>query len=211
MSTSMAGGASGMDGNGRQIEILYPVPDTPLGNSAVAYACSGRAALKFILGPPERRSRLFARSFNRDRAAIAVRDAAVVGYATFTLAGRGPYAPSLGDFRREYGAAHGLLGYALFYLVENRHRSPNLYVYGINVKMAARRAGVGAALIDALRAEAARAGCAAIELEVASQNQKAIGFYARKGFVVTKVLRLGPLRHVLRYAEVTKMALPLTG
>jgi ribosomal protein S18 acetylase RimI-like enzyme len=203
--------ASGMDGDGRQIEILCPVPDTQVGNSAVAYACSGQAALKFILGEPERRSRLFAREFSRDRAAIALRDGVVAGYATFTLGGRGPYAPSFGDFRREYGVPRGLLGYMLFYLVESRHRSPNLYIYGINVKLPARRSGVGSALVDALRSEAVRASCAAVELEVASQNQEAIGFYARKGFVVKKVLRLGPLRHVLRYAEVTKMALPLTG
>lgn len=194
-----------MDGDGPQIVILYPLPDTPLGDSAIAYACSGRAVLKFILGSPERRSRLFARAFCRDRAAIAIRGNTVVGYATFVLNGRGPYRPSFADFRREYGIVRDTLAFLIFYLVEGRHRSPNLYVYGVNVRAEARRSGVGSALIDAMCAEAARAGCRAVELEVSSQNRGSTGFYIRKGFAVTKVMRLGPLRHVLSYSTVTKM------
>lgn len=199
-----------MDGDGRQVEILYPLPDTPLGNSAVEYVCSGRAALRFILGSELRRPKLFARALNRDRVAIAVRGERVVGYATFRLAGRGPYAPSFADFRHEYGLGRGLAAYLLFYLVENRHRSSSrLYFYGINVQADVRRSGVGSALVGAIRDEAIQSGCSAIELEVASHHQEAIGFYLRNGFAVSKVVDLGPLRHVFLFSAVTKMELTL--
>jgi ribosomal protein S18 acetylase RimI-like enzyme len=189
----------------RQVEILCPVPATALGDSAVNYVSTGRGALRFFLGRPERRARLFAPSLNRDRAAIAVRGARVVGYATFKLAGRGPYAPSFADFRLEYGLARGLLGLVVFRLEELRNRSANLYLYGLNVVGDARRRGVGSALVDAIAAEAVRAGCRAVELEVASHNQRAIDLYARKGFVVTKTRRLGPLRHVFPFPAIIRM------
>ncbi len=53
------------------------------------------------------------------------------------------------------------------------------------VAPAARRVGVGAALVDAIIAYARREGARVIQLEVADDNRSAIELYARKGFVPT--------------------------
>jgi ribosomal protein S18 acetylase RimI-like enzyme len=189
--------------------ILYPLPDDRDGALVLHHVAGGRAALQHFLGPPERRRRVFARTVARDRVIGVVADGRSLGFASFKLQGRGPYAPTLSDFRAEYGLLAGFLLFLLFAYSEWRDRSPNLYLYGLNVIPEARRQGVATALIGAVVAEAAKVGAQKIELEVGTHNEKAVNLYRSNGFVATKVLHLGPLGRWFPFASLTRMELAL--
>jgi ribosomal protein S18 acetylase RimI-like enzyme len=57
--------------------------------------------------------------------------------------------------------------------------------------------GVGSALVDALRAEAASAGCARIWVVTTNDNLRALRFYQRRGFVL-RALRPGAVDEARR-------------
>ena len=63
-----------------------------------------------------------------------------------------------------------------------RHAYETIYVHQIGVRAAHRRGGVGAALIGAVRAEAASRNVALLALDVWSFNADAKAFFQRHGF-----------------------------
>jgi ribosomal protein S18 acetylase RimI-like enzyme len=63
-----------------------------------------------------------------------------------------------------------------------RYAYDMIYVYEIGVRAACRRRGVGAALIGAVRAEAASRNVALLGLDVWSFNADARAFFQRQGF-----------------------------
>jgi ribosomal protein S18 acetylase RimI-like enzyme len=193
----------------RRFQILYPIPDDEVGALVMHHVAGGRAALQHFLGPPERRRRVFARTVNRDRVVGAVANGRSLGFASFKLDGRGPYSPTFGDFRGEYGLFTGLLLYLVFSYAEWRDRSADLYLYGLNVVPEERQRGVATALLEAVTAQAMKAGARTIELEVGSHNEKAIKLYLSKRFVTTKVMRLGPLGRWFPFASLMRMELKL--
>lgn len=198
-----------MDAPRGEIEIVFPIPDGPVGEAVIAKASSGRAALKFFLGPPERRSKLFRRALRRDRVIAAVRGTEVLGFVAFKLDKKGPYGATLRDFQEEYGRVGGLGRFLVFSFAEYRERSRNLYLHGIVVDPGARRQGAGSALVEALVRQAERAGCPAVEVEVAAQNDGALRMYANKGFVAVHVTHLGPLRRFFPFAALVKLVRPV--
>lgn len=191
----------------RPVRILYPIPEDDDGALVMRHVSGGRAALQFFLGPPERRARLFAGAVNRDRVIGAVGEGKSLGFASFKLAGRGPYAPKLIAFRKEYGLLRGLFLFAVFAITEIRDRSPDFYLYGLNVVAEERRRGVASALLDAVALVAARAGCDTIALEVGVENEKAVNLYLSKGYVAKKVFSLGPLRRLFPFSALIRMEL----
>jgi ribosomal protein S18 acetylase RimI-like enzyme len=194
-----------------RFRILFPIPDDEDGALVLHHVAGGRAALQHFLGPPERRRRVFARTVARDRVIGAVADGRSLGFASFKLEGRGPYAPNFSDFRAEYGGIAGVFLYLVFAYAEWRDRSPDLYLYGLNVIPEARRQGVATALLEAVAAAAVKVGACKIELEVGSHNEKAVKLYLSQGFVATKVLHLGPLARWFPFASLTRMELLLRG
>jgi len=54
---------------------------------------------------------------------------------------------------------------------------------------AARRLGVGSAMLDAAEARLRESGAEAVALEVAVNNEAAIRFYKEKGYFVEKTVR----------------------
>ncbi len=71
------------------------------------------------------------------------------------------------------------LGYVVAWFVADEGEIAN-----IAVDPAVRRRGLGAALLDAALAEAARRGAVAVYLEVRESNEAAQRLYASRGFVV---------------------------
>jgi ribosomal protein S18 acetylase RimI-like enzyme len=82
------------------------------------------------------------------------------------------------------------------------------HVIGMMVRADARRAGIGALLVEACIAEARQAGLEMLTLTVTAENASAIGLYERHGFV-----GYGTLRRALkvggRYHDKLHMALVL--
>ena len=70
-----------------------------------------------------------------------------------------------------------------------RHSMEHLSVHWMGVLAQWRRQGVGRALIDAMRAEAATRGLSAVTLDVWEFNTEARAFYEKVGF--------RPQRHIL--------------
>ena len=77
----------------------------------------------------------------------------------------------------------GILG---FIVAENRRQSGHIIT--IDVVAAARRAGVGSALLRAAEERLLRAGAVAVALETPVNNEAAIRFYKREGYFVEKTV-----------------------
>jgi [ribosomal protein S18]-alanine N-acetyltransferase len=77
-----------------------------------------------------------------------------------------------------------ILGYAGLAM-----QSPEAWVQNLAVRRSAQRQGVGRALLEALLAEASRAGATAVLLEVAVDNAPAQKLYAAYGFEPVGVRR----------------------
>ncbi len=74
----------------------------------------------------------------------------------------------------------------VFFLAETEfleQEAGQMYVQDLMVTEAARRTGVGSALMDAVRAEMARMSIQQIDLQVLVDNDDALSFYRKLGFV----------------------------
>ncbi|WBB46793.1 GNAT family N-acetyltransferase [Verrucosispora sp. WMMA2044] len=67
---------------------------------------------------------------------------------------------------------------------------PNPWLYGLAVVASARRRGIGRALVGAGEAAGAARGAEAMSLDVDVDDEAAVSFYARLGYVI-----VGPHRH----------------
>lgn len=76
-------------------------------------------------------------------------------------------------------ARHGLAGAAV---VLYRRGSARARLYSLAVAAAARRGGVGRALLAAAEADARARGCTSLHLEVRANNAAAIALYERRGY-----------------------------
>lgn len=85
-----------------------------------------------------------------------------------------------------------VLGYAICKLSENKNPAQGsyttLYIDDLNVSAAARRKGVGTALLDACRSLAAERGCYNVTLNVWAFNEGAIAFYEKNGFSTQRMI-----------------------
>ena len=86
----------------------------------------------------------------------------------------------------------GVLGYAICKLMKNRNPAQGdyttLYIDDLNVDDAARRKGVGTALLDACRTLAKEKTCFNVTLNVWAFNEGAIAFYERNGFSLQRMI-----------------------
>lgn len=75
-----------------------------------------------------------------------------------------------------------LIGYALYYFTYSSFLArPTLFLEDLFVDEDSRKLGVGNALFEGCREEAARKGCGRMEWAVLTWNKNAIDFYERKG------------------------------
>ena len=86
----------------------------------------------------------------------------------------------------------GVLGYVICKLIKNHNPAQGdyttLYIDDLNVDAAARRMGVGRALMDACRKLAKEENCFNITLNVWAFNEGAIAFYENCGFSVQRMI-----------------------
>lgn len=116
------------------ISIFVPVYGTARCHQVVNWVTGGRGSLKKVLGAPARRRRLFSRSLKKDQVIAATLDGKIVGYASYSVNGCAVLTPALKEFLTEYGLLRGLLGYAIFYAINDRVRSGLLYCSSLHVK-----------------------------------------------------------------------------
>ncbi len=193
--------------NGSETPSLQILPPgvSPPDDIAVRLLATGRGGLSVILGDEQRRAALFAGRVCWDRVWLAQLNGTTVGFLAFQTRGRGPYAPRLQDFAREFGGSGGLWRWALNGLLDLRSRWAGYYVYGLKVEPAARRLGVARALVAAALAQAAMLGVPQVELEVFDHNERAMAFYAALGFNVVRRRGMGMLSRWLGFSAVVHL------
>jgi len=184
---------------------VFQLGKEPVDQAALALLATGRGSLAFLLGDENTRFRLLSRRINWDRVLLAKLDGKTVGFLAFQWAGKGPYAPRLGDFLREFGNVSGLLRCALNGLLELRKHRQGFYVYGLKVIPKARRRGVARALLLAAERYAATLNAGAVELEVYDTNARALAFYQAQGYQVGGTWRLRVMSRWLKYSAVLRL------
>jgi hypothetical protein len=176
--------------------IVGPLQPGPVGDQALDLAATGRAGLAALLGDAAQRHALFRPGIRADRFLVATVGGALAGYLSLKHAGRGPFAPALGDFIRCHGWRRGAWAWAVFWAIEARSRASRggAYLYGIDVLEGFRgRArfppeGVGGALIAAAVRQSAALGLAALDME--TRNPAARALMTRMGARPVRAARL---------------------
>lgn len=187
------------------IEVIQPCVHH-VDQVALTLLATGRGSLAFLLGDENTRFRLFSRRINWDRVFLARLDGKAVGFLAFQWAGKGPYAPELGEFVREFGVVSGHLRWGLNGFLESRTRRHGFYVYGLKVIPEARRLGVASALLLAAERHAVRLNAGTVELEVYDTNARALAFYQAQGYQVDGAWRLGVISRWLKFSAILRLA-----
>ncbi|MCA3260103.1 MAG: GNAT family N-acetyltransferase, partial [Rubrivivax sp.] len=174
--------------------VVGPLAPGPLQDQVLDLAATSRSGLSALLGDAAARHALFRRGMRADRFLVATVEGELAGYLSLKYTGHGPFAPSLGDFLRCYGAAQGAHAFAVYRVIEawSRPRPGGAYIYGLDVLKPWRghRRGrdVGGALIEAAIAATARLGLRTLDLEV--RRPAARAFFLRMGAVPVTAPRL---------------------
>jgi ribosomal protein S18 acetylase RimI-like enzyme len=152
------------------------------------------------LGPDDaaafRAVRLEALRLHPDHFGASFEEEAALDEAEFARRlGAAPPAAVLGAFHG--GALAGIAGLMVFGAARLRHKG---LVWGVHVRPAARRGGLGRALMAGLAAQARAHGIEQLQLGVAVDNAPARALYAACGYVPyglePAALRLGPGRYI---------------
>ncbi|MNF76207.1 putative acetyltransferase [compost metagenome] len=189
-------------------ELVRVVLGSSLAQPDPSVACwitAGRGSLAFILGDEDCRHRLLAQAINWDRVLLAYHADAPVGYVSFKHRRRGPFSPGISPFLREFGRLGGTLRYGLFVISECREWYYGFYLYGLRVRKAVRRQGVGSALLQVAAAQALSLGHTKIELEVQMKNLAARAFYARHDFMPIHTFPTNWLSRVMPFPTVINL------
>jgi GNAT superfamily N-acetyltransferase len=161
---------------------IGPLTPGPLCDQVLDLAATGRAGLAALLGDAAQRHALFRRGMRADRFLVATVGGELAGYLSLKYAGRGPFAPGLGDFIRCHGWRRGLHAWAVFSAIEvrSRPRPGGIYLYGIDVLDAFRGhrrfppRGVGGALLHAAIRRGAALGLTPLEMETRNPAARAL-------------------------------------
>lgn len=162
--------------------VVGPLSPGPLQDQVLDLAATGRAGLSALLGDTTQRHALFRRGMRADRLLVATVDGELAGYLSLKYAGRGPFAPSLGDFIRCYGWRRGAHAWAVFSRIEarSRPRPGGAYIYGTDVLKRFRGQkrypphGVGGEMILAAIGRSAALGLAHLDMEVRTPAARAL-------------------------------------
>lgn len=184
--------------------ILYPVSGGVIGDELRRRAQSGRSSLRYFLGDTERRRRAFEGCVNDDRVIGIISGDRLVGYASFSLGGKGPLSPTFARFAAEYGVWGALRNLVIFRLTEPWVGSSSFYLYNVQVDNDLRGQGLGSTLMDAIEGVARSLGCRSITLQVTAHN-KAITLYLKKGFMVTGAVKPGLMKRFFPFRCLVNM------
>ncbi|TDV37315.1 acetyltransferase (GNAT) family protein [Paraburkholderia caballeronis] len=174
------------------IEMHYPMVADVTG--ATPLVATGRGFMSGFLGDRDARIQLFRDHIVYDRVIVAVRRGRAVGYATFKLRGRGPYAPGFADFRRVHGLGASVWKYPAFCALERRPRFDGIYLCGLKVVRKWRGHGIGRRLLMELERQAIQLNEHRIGLEVSLDNHVARNLYRSLGYTEKSELHV-PVRN----------------
>ncbi len=155
--------------------------------------------------------KIAAPKLRRDRVITAMAGDQLVGVAAFKRDGKGFADLGLADLRKIYGPIGALWRGLVLSLLERTEREGELLMDGICVAETARGQGIGTILLDAIEAEARRAGDRSIRLDVIDTNPKARALYERRGFQEVKTRHLGIIGPVFGFSSATEMKKRLEG
>ncbi len=162
--------------------------------------------LNHVMGPEAKALQFLRSVIDPDYAIAAVSaEGQLLGLAGFKTADGSLVGGSLRDLAQSYGYFSALWRAPLLSLLERKVSADTLLMDGIFVAEAARGGGIGARLLDAIKAEAEARGLAKVRLDVIDSNPRARALYERQGFVADGEEELGPLRHLFGFRRSTKM------
>ncbi len=109
------------------------------------------------------------------------------------------------DLRMVYGWVGAAIRAALLAALERDTENQRFLMDGLFVAPDARGQGVGTALLNAIRLEAARRGYSQVRLDVIDTNPRAKALYLKEGFKEVKTTTIGPLRYIFGFRASTMM------
>lgn len=165
-----------------------------------------RRKLQLVMNPEDKALDFFGLVADPGHAISALSpDGSVLGVAGFKTA-QGAF---VGGGMKELCAVYGMIGGfwrgLVLSLLERPLKPGTLLMDGIFVAETARGQGVGSALLSAIKARAAKLGCASVRLDVIDVNPRAKKLYERQGFAAESTSDIGPLRRVFGFRRATTM------
>jgi ribosomal protein S18 acetylase RimI-like enzyme len=163
-----------------------------------------------VLGPEARALAFLDRTIRADHCLCAVTpDGGLLGLAGFKTP-QGAFAGGgFPDLAAVYGPAGAAWRASVLWALSREVDNDRFLMDGLCVDPAARGAGVGTALIEALCAEGRARHYTALRLDVIDTNLRARALYERLGFTATRTVPMGPLGLIFGFQAATTMVRPL--
>lgn len=184
--------------------IKHTVPSSLVSEASALYCQAFMDKLAPFLGARDRAASFLAASLVPERAFVALNGGSLLGIAGFKLDGRGLFAPTVAQFRQEYGIS-GLLRLAGLAIVERREHPDILLMDGIAVAAEARGLGIGTRLLQAVEAHARTHRKQSVRLDVIDTNPGARRLYERFGFRAEETSGLGVFKLLFPFRSSTRM------
>ncbi|MDF3412879.1 GNAT family N-acetyltransferase [Sulfitobacter sp. M57] len=167
--------------------------------------------LHYVLGPQTKAVSFIAAHLNPQFALVARGpENTILGVAGFKTRQGALIDGSLRDIAKTYGWLAACWRAPLLAMVERELAEGVLLMDGICVAAQARGMGLGTALLNAIKQEAASQGLTSVRLDVISTNPRAHALYQREGFKDIGQEALGPFKYVFGFESSTKMLCPVT-
>lgn len=187
------------------VTILRGLPEEHRAAAAALYWQAFGDKLGRVMGPEPRALDYLRRVIRADHALAAMEGDRLLGFAGFKSP-RGGFADGgWAEMRPVYGVPGAGWRLALLSALSRQVDNERFLVDGICVMPERRGEGIGAQLVAALCAEAARRGYPAVRLEVIDRNTRARALYERLGFRVVAEEELGLLRLAFGFRRTATM------
>lgn len=181
-------------------------PEDQRDTAAVLFWQAFGGKLGKLLGPEPRALSFLAPTLDPTHClCVCAGDGTLLGLAGFKTADGAFVGGTWADLCRVYGVLGALWRAPLLSMVERNVQSDILLMDGIAVAPAARGMGLGTTLLDGIRDEAARRGCAKVRLDVIDTNLRARALYERRGFQAIGTEDVFPFRWLFGFSTSTKM------
>lgn len=168
------------------------------------------AKLSIGLGPDAKALEFLTRVCDPEFALCArSEDGGLLGVAGFKTSEGALIGGGMRDLYAIYGTFGSVWRAALLSLVERKLEPQSFLMDGIFVTKEARGLGLGTALLQAIKEEAAARNCNEVRLDVINTNPRARALYERSGFVAGQVQSLGPLKYFFGFSTATEMRFTL--
>ncbi|MEO1192307.1 MAG: GNAT family N-acetyltransferase [Pseudomonadota bacterium] len=193
-----------------KFHIQKGIPAGERERAAALYWVAFSSKLGRVMRPEQKALAFLAAAINPDfgYAAIA-QDGRLLGVAGFKTSEGGLVGGGFRSLARVYGVLGAMWRAPLLALLERKLEPDLLLMDGICVAPEARGLGIGAALLDAVVAEAEARGLTAVRLDVIDSNPRARALYERKGFRPAGEETIGPLRWLFGFQTATTLLKPV--